>query len=261
MIKQLLFITVFWMLSNAASAIEAINSRGLEIITEVDRRDTGFGDVQMDMVMILRNKSGAESLRSLSMKTLEIIGDGDKSLTIFDRPRDIKGTAFLSFTHPLTADEQWLYLPALKRVKRISSSNKSGPFLGSEYAFEDLTSFEIPKFSYRFLRAESYQERPCFVLEFIPQYPYSGYTREQVWIDSERYIPVKVDYYDRKNALLKTLIYQGYQQYLKQFWRADGMVMTNHQTGKSTELINKNYQFQQGLGGRDFDRNTLKRAR
>ncbi|MBT3816289.1 MAG: outer membrane lipoprotein-sorting protein, partial [Methylococcales bacterium] len=142
MIKQLLFITVFWMLSNAASAIEAINSRGLEIITEVDRRDTGFGDVQMDMVMILRNKSGAESLRSLSMKTLEIIGDGDKSLTIFDRPRDIKGTAFLSFTHPLTADEQWLYLPALKRVKRISSSNKSGPFLGSEYAFEDLTSFE-----------------------------------------------------------------------------------------------------------------------
>ncbi|MBT3507290.1 MAG: outer membrane lipoprotein-sorting protein, partial [Methylococcales bacterium] len=142
MIKQLLFITVFWMLSNAASAIEAINSRGLEIITEVDRRDTGFGDVQMDMVMILRNKSGDESLRSLSMKTLEIVGDGDKSLTIFDRPRDIKGTAFLSFTHPLTADEQWLYLPALKRVKRISSSNKSGPFLGSEYAFEDLTSFE-----------------------------------------------------------------------------------------------------------------------
>ncbi|MBT7108287.1 MAG: outer membrane lipoprotein-sorting protein, partial [Methylococcales bacterium] len=238
MIKQLLFITVFWMLSNAASAIEAINSRGLEIITEVDRRDTGFGDVQMDMVMILRNKSGDESLRSLSMKTLEIVGDGDKSLTIFDRPRDIKGTAFLSFTHPLTADEQWLYLPALKRVKRISSSNKSGPFLGSEYAFEDLTSFEIPKFSYRFLRAENYQERPCFVLEFIPQYPYSGYTREQVWIDSERYIPVKVDYYDRKNALLKTLIYQGYQQYLKQFWRADGMVMTNHQTGKSTQLMN-----------------------
>ncbi|MBT4664082.1 MAG: outer membrane lipoprotein-sorting protein, partial [Methylococcales bacterium] len=117
--KQLLFITVFWVLSNAASAIEAINSRGLEIITEVDRRDTGFGDVQMDMVMILRNKSGDESLRSLSMKTLEIVGDGDKSLTIFDRPRDIKGTAFLSFTHPLTADEQWLYLPALKRVKRI----------------------------------------------------------------------------------------------------------------------------------------------
>jgi hypothetical protein len=155
MIKQLLLITLFGVFSNAATAIEAINFRGLEIITEVDRRDTGFGDVQMDMVMILRNKSGDESLRSLSMKTLEIIGDGDKSLTIFDRPRDIKGTAYLSFTHPLTADEQWLYLPALKRVKRISSSNKSGPFLGSEYAFEDLTSFEIPKFSYRFHRAES----------------------------------------------------------------------------------------------------------
>jgi len=99
------------------------------------------------------------------------------------------------------------------------------------------------------------------VIEFIPQYPFSGYTREQVWIDDRRYIPVKVDYYDRKNALLKTLIYQGYQQYLEQFWRAGKMVMTNHQTGKSTVLINKNYQFKQGLTERDFDRNSLKRVR
>jgi outer membrane lipoprotein-sorting protein len=261
MIKQLLIILILFGVTPEVSADVDSNARGLKIITEVDRRDAGFENVQMDMEMILRNKSGDESFRSLSMKTLEVVGDGDKSLTVFDRPRDIKGTAFLSFTHPLEADEQWLYLPALKRVKRISSSNKSGPFLGSEYAFEDLTSFEIPKFNYQFIRQEVFRGRSCFVIEFIPQYPFSGYTREQVWIDDRRYIPVKVDYYDRKNALLKTLIYQGYQQYLKQFWRAGKMVMTNHQTGKSTVLINKNYQFKQGLTERDFDRNSLKRVR
>jgi hypothetical protein len=64
------------------------------------------------------------------MDTIEVKGDGDKSLSIFDSPRDVKGTALLTFTHALESDEQWLYLPALKRVKRISFSNKSGPFLG-----------------------------------------------------------------------------------------------------------------------------------
>ena len=192
---------------------------------------------------------------------LEVIGDGDKSLIIFDTPRDIKGTAFLSFTHALVPDDQWLYLPALKRVKRISSSNKSGPFLGSEYAFEDLTSFEVPKFKYKYLREEALDDRAALVIEFYPQYQHSGYTREIVWVDKERYIPLKIDYYDRKNALLKTLVYKGYRQYLEQFWRADQMLMSNHQTGKSTNLLWQNYQFKTDLSDRDFDRNSLKRAR
>ncbi|HIN59600.1 MAG TPA: outer membrane lipoprotein-sorting protein, partial [Gammaproteobacteria bacterium] len=76
-------------------------------------------------------------------RSLEVAGDGDKSLTIFSYPADIKGTVFLSHTHPTRPDEQWLYLPALKRIKRISSSNKSGPFMGSEFAYEDLASQEI----------------------------------------------------------------------------------------------------------------------
>jgi len=259
--KQRLLIVFLFVLASAVSAEEDLTARGLKIITEVDRRDRGFENMQVEMEMILRNKSGDESFRNLSMKTLEIEDDGDKSLTVFDRPRDIKGTAFLSFTHPLEADEQWLYLPALKRVKRISSSNKSGPFLGSEYAFEDLTSFEIPKFSYQFIREDIFQGQASFVIEFIPQYPFSGYDRERVWIDRSRYIPVKIDYYDRKNTLLKTLIYRGYRQYLEQFWRASEMVMENHQTGKSTVLINKNYKFKQELTERDFDRNSLKRVR
>jgi hypothetical protein len=200
-------------------------------------------------------------LRSLKLNTLEVVGEGDKSLTIFDSPRDIKGTAFLSFTHALVPDEQWLYLPALKRVKRISSSNKSGPFLGSEYAFEDLTSFEVAKFSYKYLRDEVVDGIDCYVIELIPKYEYSGYTRQISWVDKNRYIVTKVEYYDRKETLLKTQFFKEYKQYLNQYWRASEQLMTNHQNGKSTALIWENYQFKTGLTNRDFDKNTLKRSR
>jgi hypothetical protein len=234
--------------------------KGLEIIQEVERRDTGFGDSKADLKMILRNSNGDESVRLFKMDTLEVKDDGNKSLSVFDSPRDVKGTALLTFTHALEADEQWLYLPALKRVKRISSSNKSGPFLGSEYAFEDLTSFEVPKYKYKYLRDEVLGDKDSFVIELYPQYEESGYTRQITWIEKDRYIPLKTEFYDRKNTLLKTLELKGYKQYLKKYWRADEMLMTNHQTGKSTSLLSENFRFRSGLTDRDFDQNTLKRA-
>ncbi|MCU7884812.1 MAG: outer membrane lipoprotein-sorting protein, partial [Candidatus Thiodiazotropha sp. (ex Lucinoma annulata)] len=106
--------------------------RGLEIAKEIEVRDTGFHDFKATMSMLLRNKHGEESLRDMRNQTLEVDNDGDKTLVVFDEPRDIKGTALLSFSHKAGDDDQWLYLPALKRVKRIASRNKSGPFMGSE---------------------------------------------------------------------------------------------------------------------------------
>lgn len=258
--KNVLLISLLALVSVETFALTA-EEQGLQIITELDKRDTGFGDSKARLKMRLINRKGDESLRSLKLKTLEVIGDGDKSLTIFDSPRDIKGTAFLSFTHALLADEQWLYLPALKRVKRISSSNKSGPFLGSEYAFEDLTSFEVAKFSYKYLRDQEVDGIDCFVIELLPRYEHSGYTREIAWIDKDRYIVIKVEYYDRKESLLKTQLFRNYKQYLNQYWRAGEQLMSNHQNGKSTALVWEEYQFGMGLTDRDFDKNTLKRAR
>ena len=256
--KKIVISLLFCLLSGFSFADE---QKGLEIMQEVDKRDLGWGDMSADLKMILKNKNGDEHVRSLRMKTLEMQDDGDKSLSIFDSPRDIKGTAFLSFTHALEADEQWLYLPALKRVKRISSSNKSGPFLGSEFAFEDLTSFELKKYQYNYLRDELIEGADCFVVETFPQYQHSGYTRNIVWIDKQRYIPLRIDYYDRKNALLKTQTFINYQQYLEQYWRAGKSEMENYLTGKSTELLWENYRFRSGLTKRNFDKNTLKRSR
>jgi outer membrane lipoprotein-sorting protein len=235
--------------------------KGLAIAIEADTRDTGWADQIADMNMTLKNKQGNTSTRIMKITTLEVKGDGDKSLLTFDNPRDIKGTAFLSHTHSLTPDDQWLYLPALKRVKRISSSNKSGPFVGSEYAYEDLASQEVEKYKYKWLRDEVVDSRDNFVIERYPQYEHSGYTRQIVWLDKEMYQPNKLEFYDRKNASLKTLRFLDYKQYLDQYWRPGAMEMTNHQTGKSTTLSWENYQFKTGLSDRDFDKNTLKRAR
>jgi hypothetical protein len=235
--------------------------RGLAIAQEGDRRDTGWVDQKASMQMILRNKQGQESIRQIRLNSLEVQGDGDKSLSVFDSPQDIKGTAFLSYTHALVPDDQWLYLPALKRVKRIASANKSGPFMGSEFAYEDLTSQEVEKYTYKYLGDEVVDGSDCFVIEAYPAYQNSGYTRQIVWVDKTMYQAIKIDFYDRKNSLLKTLRATEWQQYLEKYYRPSRLYMTNHQTGKSTELLWSNYQFKTGLSERDFDRNTLKRTR
>ncbi|MBF0186497.1 MAG: outer membrane lipoprotein-sorting protein [Magnetococcales bacterium] len=235
--------------------------KGLAIATEADRRDMGYGDMTANMTMTLKNRHGETSVRYMRIKMLEMENDGDKSMSIFDRPRDVKGTAMLTFSHATKPDDQWMYLPALKRVKRISSRNKSGPFMGSEFAFEDLGSQEIGKYTYTWINNEACGDLECFVIERKPTYKYSGYTRQMVWMDTAEYRPLKIDYYDRKNSLLKTQTFTEYHQFIGKYWRAHTMDIVNHQTGKSTNLVWSKVKFQTGLKERDFTRNSLKRAR
>ncbi len=258
--KRLLLIALCSLLPLTGNAMTP-EEQGLEIAREVDRRDTGFHDFKATMTMLLRNKHGEESLRHMRTKALEVENDGDKTLIIFDRPRDVKGTALLSYSHKTGSDDQWLYLPALKRVKRIASRNKSGPFMGSEFAYEDLSSQEVEKYTYKYIRDEPLNGKDALVQERYPVDPNSGYTRQVVWIDKAEYIPLKIEFYDRKQSLLKTLKFKDYKQYLDRFWRASEMFMQNHQTGKSTLLTWEDYKFRTGLKASNFGKNSLKRAR
>ncbi|WP_047042868.1 outer membrane lipoprotein-sorting protein [Vibrio mexicanus] len=245
----------------ATSYSFADEAKGLEIATERKARDIGWGDSVATMEMLLQNAQGESSARLMRLKSLEVADDGDKGLTIFDEPRDVKGTAFLNHSHTVGADDQWLYLPALKRVKRISSRNKSGPFMGSEFAYEDLSSFELEKYKFRYLNDEEFEGQLTYLLEQIPTDKNSGYTKQLVWLDQVEYRPLKVEFYDRKGSLLKTLTFTDYKQYLNQYWRAHTMAMQNHQTGKNTILTTQELSFQTGLEESDFQKNTLKRVR
>lgn len=248
------------LLATGGVAAQTPEERGLEVAVEADRRDTGFGNFTASLRMVLRNRHGQESSRQMRSRTLEVEGDGDKTMIVFDEPRDVQGTALLTFTHREGQDDQWLYLPALRRVKRIASNNKSGPFMGSEFAFEDIASQEVEKYTYRYLGEEDLDGVQTVFMERYPVDPRSGYTRQIVWYDLEEYRPLRIDFYDRKDDLLKTLTYEGYQQYLGEYWRADVMRMVNHQNGKSTVLMWSDYEFQVGLTDRDFDQNSLRRA-
>lgn len=239
---------------NAQSAEE----RGLQIAKAAEKADEGFGSSIVELKMTLKNKNGQTSERYLTTRTLELTEDGDKSLIVFESPKDVKGTATLTFTHKVGADDQWLYLPSIKRVKRISSNNKSGPFVGSEFAYEDLSSQEVEKYGYKFLKEES---GGLLVVEQDPVDPKSGYTRRVVTYNKDKgYRLEKIEFYDRKNALLKTLTYSDYKLYKNKFWRALTFNMVNHQSNKETLLKFGEYNFGEELADEDFTEVALKRA-
>lgn len=243
-----------------AHAIDA-QQKGYEIAKKSDRSDRGFASSQVKLNMVLRNASGNESARTLEIWTFEMPDEsvGDKSLIIFSKPADVNGTALLSHAKILEPDNQWLYLPALKRTKRISSKNKSGPFVGSEFSFEDITGQELNKYQYKWLKAEPCGESTCDVIERYPLYKNSGYTKQIGWVSQANSQPIKIEYYDRKGQLLKTQKLSNYKLYNNKFWRALLITMTNEQTHKSTDLIFSDFTFDVGLNEGDFVKGTLKR--
>lgn len=234
---------------------------GLKIAKEAYDRDKGFGNFTANQTMVLRNKQGRESRRELRIKVLEVEGSGNKSLFVFDRPRSVKGTAFLIHAHKKKADDQWLYLPALKRVKRISSSNRSGSFMGSEFSYEDLGAQEVEKYKYKYLRDEACGKLTCTVVEQMPTAKRSAYRRQIVWRDKTELRAWKVAYYDRRNSHLKTLTFAKYKRHLDRFWRAGEMTMVNHLNGKSTVMLWSDYKFGTDVTEREFTRTGLKRVR
>lgn len=238
-------------------------AKGEAIAREAEHRGQGYGDSKAVLVMILEDRRGRTQERRLRMQTLESRdeGQGDRSLVVFDDPRDIRGTALLSYAHILEPDDQWLYLPALARVKRISSVNKSGSFVGSEFAYEDITGEELGKYGYRWLRDERCSDLDCFVVERRPRYENSGYSRLVTWYDTAEYRVQRVDYYDRDGEFLKTLTFGEYRKYLGKFWRPHRLVMDSRRTGKTTRLIYESYEFQTGLDEDDFSQRSLTRVR
>ena len=248
--------------ANSASAASA-QEQGFEIAARSDRTDVGFGASEVALKLVLRNAAGQEATRSLKISTLEKPDEtvGDKSLVLFDTPRDIEGTALLSHAKILDPDDQWLYLPALKRVKRISSSNKSGPFVGSEFAFEDFTAIELNKFGYTLIGVENCGALQCDVLEREPRYENSGYTKQIAWVDQTDFQIRKVEFYDRRGDLLKVLELTDYRQYENGVWRAHKLSMSNVQTKKQTDLVYDDYVFDTGLSDSDFVKGRLTRLR
>ena len=251
--------------------------QGYNIAAAVDKKDSGFGDSNAKISMVLTSKMGENTGRRLWLKILEDQQNGDKSLVKFDFPADIRGVSLL--THPIKSrsDEQWLYLPTVNRVKRISSRNKSGAFVGSEFSFEDMTNKNLDDYNYKFIRTEAcsptraeirqlanikmqhtqLQYTQCDVIERYPVDKHSGYTKQVVWVEKTDRKITRIDYYDRKKTLLKTFKTSEFKLYNEKYWRPTIVEMSNVQTGKKTSLEYSSITFTNGLSERDFHRSAL----
>ena len=240
---------------------ETSEERGMRIALEASERNEGFGDFTAGLTMLLRDRHGRESTRQMRFKVLEVPDDGDKSLFVFDQPRDVQGTALLTHAHINAQDDQWLYLPALQRVKRISASTRSGSFMGSEFSYEDMSSGEVKEYTYKYLRNEPCGDLTCTVTEQTPLDEKSGYSRKLVWQDTIELRIWKMELYDRKESHLKTLTFANYKKYLDQYWRAEEQTMVNHLTGARTVLRWTDFKFGNDLDDSEFTQTALRRIR
>lgn len=260
MVKNLIVGTLALILAAPVFA-ETPEEKGLRIAEEGEKTGEGWIDESSTLKMILINKKGNETVREMHSKATEGSNDDGKMLMVFDSPRDQKGTALLTHTHPDKDNDQWLYLPALKKVKKIASKAKSGPFLGSEFSFEDIGGAKIEDYDYKWVRDEELNGRKVWVIEGYPKNKYSGYTKVVTWIDQEDFRQYKAEFWDRKKSHLKTMTILGYKKYLDKFWRPAELHMVNLQTGKSTKMLITETKFDQKLQDKDFTKNSLKRAR
>lgn len=247
-------------LSPLVLTAQTAEERGFAIAQRSDLSDKGFGKSSVRVTMTLTNRAGAHTTREMQIDTLEKSGrgNGDRSLIQFFSPGDVDGTALLSHARVTKADDQWLFLPSLSRVKRISSANKSGPFVGSEFSFEDLTISELGKFEYRYLETKPVDGMQMHILECLPAYKRSGYSRVLCHFDTQHNQARKFEFYDRGGQRLKTLTLTSYKRY-GNIWRPQKQTMVNHLTGKTTTLDFGAFDFSARLRGSDFEPSALER--
>ncbi len=239
-----------------ASSIFAITNK--EVSRKADKVTDGFISSKAKMTMVLINARGQKVTRQMRSLTLEG-NNGDKSLMIFLTPADVKGTKMLTHEHINSNDDQWMYLPALKRVKRIASRNKSGSFMGSEFSYEDTSNASWEKYTYKNdLEEVMLNGVKCYKGTRIPKDKNSGYTKQITWIDINTLLVQKIEYFDRKKEHLKTAIFSEYKN-ITGVYRIGKIEMSNHQNSKRTILSWSDDTIKVGLKNADFSKRRLKR--
>lgn len=235
---------VFFISAIAVNADNSIESEGYLIMRRVFESYDGFKNATADLEMILYDGSGGQKKRRMKFFALEQPNDGDRTILLFKSPKDVDGTALLTYSHLDGINDQWIYLPAFRRNKRISDNAKTSSFMGSEFTYEDLSGMELPMYAYRYLEDQAIDGMACHVVELRPQYPNTAYSRMQVWVNASENRIRKIDYFDKNDRRFKTLEATGYRKYKGKFWHPDKLSMLNHKDGKRTDfLISKiNYQ-------------------
>jgi len=213
------------------SQMKAQQLTGREIIDKAYNLPTGE-DQTSDLTMTLISKSGSERVRKIKQFTKDF-GDVEKSIMFFTAPADVKNTSFMNWTYddPSKSDDQWIYLPALKKVKRISSDSKSDYFMGSDFTYDDLGDRKLDDDTHKLLGEETIDGVDYYVVESIPKDEDYMYSKTVTWIRKDNFIGLKKEFYDEDGELLKILK-------IKKFENISGFLVITH---SEMENVQKNH--------------------
>lgn len=218
---------------------------GKQLVEYSDHKLRGWKDEVVSGKMYLYDKKGRSVLRSFRRIGLERFGQGDKSIIRFTSPADIKGVAALNYENSGSSDDNWLYLPSTKKVRRISGANNTASFQGSEFTYEDLNDLDPNEYEWEFLEETQIdvngKKIPVFKIDGKPTYRDTAYSHLILYLSKDHWYQAQVEYFDKSGTQLKTKTASHWQPFHGNIWRALNVEMVNHQTGKKTVLTFSGY--------------------
>jgi len=231
---------------------------GLQVIENVYNRPTGE-DMQSDLTMTLTNSRGEQRVREIK-QYLKDFGSEEKKIMFFLSPADVRDTSFMNWSYDDGRDDdQWIYLPALKKVKRISSDSKSDYFMGSDFTYDDLGDRHPSEDTHTLLREETLNGKECFVVESIPKEEEYMYSRTVTWVVKDRWVGSKKEFYDEDGDLLKILTIKKYEQ-ISGYWIILDTEMHNVQEEHTTLMEMENVVLDSGIDDNNFTERIMRRG-
>ena len=252
------------LLFGLALPVWADEPTGLEVMQLVDSRDDGDDLIQKMQQRLVDRRGNVRERQMISFR--RDYGRDSKSITYFLSPANVRDTAMLTYDYDGVErdDDQWLYLPALKKVRRISASDRGDYFMGTDFTFEDIKQTpELEDYNWTLTGSETLNGQGCWVVEGVPKTEALkkdlGYSKTRYYVRKDIHMYIRVDYWDRKGQELKHLVSEEIRQ-IDGIWTAMKGAMENVQTGHRTELIFSDQRYNTGLADARFSERMLKRG-
>ncbi len=264
---QNFFIGLFFLISMSAGDVAAESLlAGEEIAQRINARNEGEV-VSRFITMTMTDRSGTERVRE-TKSIRKYFGKEKRTIIFYLSPSNIKDTAFLTYDYPEADrdDDQWLYLPAARKVRRISASDRGDYFLGTDFTYEDIrkeTKVGIEDYSWKTLGEETIDGHRCLLVEEIPVNDKTakelGYSKVQSWIDAEIWMVRQAKYWDVAGNPLKTLQVEEITL-IQDIWTAHQFALENHKTGHKTVFTVKDVNYGQSVKDEMFTEDALRRG-
>jgi hypothetical protein len=228
-------------------------------LTAVEIMDKNFvvgkyADSTSETTMTLTNKSGQQRVRkTFGTSKLDANGIDNKRMTRFLEPTDVKGTVSLLVEHSDKDDDIWIYLPSVKKVRRLISSNKKDSFVGTDFSYGDVIGHKVKEWNHTIVKEEEVDGKPCYVIESTPKdatiKTNTGYSKRIGWIQKDNFVTVKAVSYDEAGELLKEAKYSHWKEVdtVKHKWQAGILEAKNLQTGHSTVIAIDQFKVNNGV--------------